>query len=164
MGFGTQNGHAVAGGEGGDFGDLDDGIYVGEILNISDTYEDTYEGKTSTKVTIEFAILPEHAGQEVPDGYTRTYWLTLTKGFLQNGAVSDNSNLYGLLEALGYNMAQQPIAFDSDEWVGRRVRVDITHSPKTGYPKISGFKKPLTKKAAAPAPAAAGGRRAASYE
>lgn len=156
--FGTTTGHASEGA--GDFEDCADDVYAAEIISISAPFTDTFEGKESTKVTIEFKLLPRE-DQDCPEGYTRMYWLTLPDSFLQNGAVNIKSNLYTILEALGYDMSGA-IAFDSDDWIGQRLRVTIVHS-KTGYPKISGFMKALTKKGT-PAAAPAGRKVAASYE
>jgi hypothetical protein len=156
--FGTQTGHASEGA--GDFADIQDDTYNAEILSISAPFTDTFEGKESTKVTIDFKLLPRE-DQDCPEDYTRMYWLTLPETFLATGAVNTKSNLYAILDALGYDMSGA-IAFESDDWIGQRLRVIIGHS-KTGYPKINGFLKPLAKKGT-PAAAPAGRKVAASYE
>lgn len=151
--FGTENGIVTE--STGDFDDIADDTYNAEITAISAIFKDTYEGKESTKCTVEFLIIPRE-DQDVPENYTRMFWLTLTDLFLTRGFIHEKSHLRALMIALGYDM-DKPVAFDSDEWLGRKVRVTIGHT-KTGFPKITGFMAPLPSKRREPVAAGAASR------
>ena len=148
MGFGTQ-GATVTEGQG-DFIDCPDDTYRAQIINISDTFKDKNPetGAEQTKVTIEFELLPtaDQIEYGAPQGYTRMVWLTLTDNFLNRGHIDRKSKLYTILEAMGYDMSG-PLDFDSEDWLGRELRVVIKHSEK-GYPRIDDFmqaRKPVGK-------------------
>jgi len=153
MGFGYQGAVATEGT--GDFQDVPDDIYMAMVKDVSDPFVsvDPTTGNERTQVTIEWELMPRPDQIEAgcPEaGYTRKYWVTLTDNFLDKGFVDKKSKLYGVLEALGYDMTGE-LNFDSDEWQGKKAKVVIKHNKKN-YPDITDLMKVAAPKAA-PAPA-----------
>ena len=150
MGIRSENATVTEGT--GDFQDCPDDTYMAMVRDVSEPFVsvDPTTGNERTQITIEWELMPrpDQVENGAPEsGYTRKQWVTLTDNFLDHGYVDKKSKLFTVLEALGYDMTGT-LAFDSDEWQGRKAKVTIKHNAK-GYPNITDLLRATPAKAAA---------------
>ena len=138
-------------GTGGEWPEISDDLYPAMIQDISEpaTKADPFNaGKEKT----DFYITWELYG-DVPDGTTLRQWITIPEGYINDGYLSDKSNLFKLMEALGFDLSGK-FRVDPPSWQGMEARVLVENKPnKDGdlRPRITDVKAPRRKAADKPA-------------
>ena len=135
---------------GGDFPDVPDDLYDAMVQDVTDprTGPDLFNpGKEKT----DFIVKWELTSGGVPDGTTLWQYVTLPEQYLENGYLSDKSNLYKVMDALGFDLEGR-FTVNPPEWQGMPARVMVENKPnKDGElrPKITAVKPARKTKIAA---------------
>lgn len=136
----------------GEWVDISDDLYAAMIKDIGEpeTKPDTFNpGKERT----QFHITWELSG-DVPEGTTLRQWVTIPEGYINDGYLSEKSNLFKVMEALGFDLSGR-FRVDPPSWQGLEARVLVENKPnKDGdlRPRITDVKAPRRKAADKPAP------------
>ena len=114
---------------GGDFPDIDDGLYNAIIQDVSDMIEDEGNGRfgPSTKfyVTWEF---------ENQDGETvsRRQYIKVADGFLDHHNIHPKSALHKFMSGLGFDMTPPEVEVDPPSWQGMEAKILIENKAPEG--------------------------------
>lgn len=149
-------------GGGGEFPEVSDDLYDAIIQDVTEprTGPDPFN---LGKEKIDFIVKWELTSGDVAEGTTLWQYVTLPEAYLSDGYLNEKSNLYKLMEALGFDLGGR-FKVDPPSWQGLTARVMVENKPdKQGElrPRITGVKAARTKKAPAREPVAAGARPAA---
>ena len=135
---------------GGDFPEAPDDLYDAMVQDVTEprTGPDLFNpGKEKT----DFIVKWELTSGGVPDGTTLWQYVTLPEQYLENGYLSDKSNLYKVMDALGFDLEGR-FTVNPPEWQGMPARVMVENKPnKDGElrPKITAVKPARKTKIAA---------------
>lgn len=135
---------AEIGSGGGDFPVVEDGLFEAIIQDITEPRDGTdYNGDPCKKFVIKWEITSEDVA---PDTVLWQY-VTLPPKYLQEGVLSEKSNLYKVMTALGFDLAGR-FRVDPPSWQGMEARVLVENFPvldDMGKPKVGEDGKKLTK-------------------
>jgi|GEM_PF-4599012 len=143
--------------------ELEDDIYFAEIIEVGEPFDQAKfddPNVMQTRFWIDWSI----EGDDVPDDATLRHYMTLPTAYLNSGYLNEKSNLFILMQNLGYDMSGR-FRVNPPEWVGKRARLVVKNKPgKEGdlRPRIESV-MPLKKASSAPK-AAAGRSRAAQND
>lgn len=147
-------------GGGGDIPNIPDDIYDAIIKDVSEPTTSVYDGKERE----QFYITWELTSGDVVGESVRQY-ITLPEVYLNEGYLSEKSNLYKVMEALGFDLTGR-FRVDPPSWQGMEARVDLEQErDRNGdplrWPKVTKV-KPKRQAKKQPVAAGAGARRRAS--
>lgn len=131
--------------------DVPDDLYEARIIEIGEPTDvpDIF-AKEPGKMKTQFFIQWEIDSADLEEGTSLRQYMTLPDAYLSSGFLNEKSNLFHLMEALGFDMTAR-FQVDPPSWVGKRARVMVENKPnKDGElrPRITDV-KPLRKKAGA---------------
>lgn len=147
MSWGSYTKEAEVGGSG-EWPEVADDLYDARVMDVSDpkTGPDTFNpGKEKTDFYITWELLSGEA-----EGVTLRQYITLPEGFLGDGYLSEKSNLFKVMDALGFDLNGR-FTVDPPTWIDMRARVMVENKPnKDGElrPRITSV-KPARRTAAA---------------
>ena len=157
---------------GGDWPEIPDDLYEATIIDVSEP-ETGADKFNPGKMRTQFHVVWELDSADLPEGTTRWQYVALPEKYLEDGFLSEKSNLYQLMDALGFDLSGQ-FEVDPPSWIGMKARVMVENKigddGKPGAPRITDVKAPRAKKAApapvkaAPRQAVAAGRRPAGSD
>lgn len=131
--------------------DVPDDLYEARIIEVGEPQDvqDIF-AKEPGKMKTQFYIQWEIKSDDLEEGTSLRQYMTLPDAYLNSGYLNEKSNLFHLMDALGFDMAAR-FKVDPPSWVGKRARVMVENKPnKEGEfrPRITDV-KPLRKKAGA---------------
>jgi hypothetical protein len=133
---------------------LEDDIYFAEIIEVGEPFDQAKfddPNVMQTRFFVQWAI----EGDDVPEDAQLRQYMTLPDAYLNSGYLNEKSNLFILMQNLGYDMAGR-FRVNPPEWVGKRARLVVKNKPgKEGdmRPRIESV-MPLKKASSAPKAAA----------
>lgn len=125
MSWSNYTREAEVGGNG-EWPEVPDDLYDARISEISEprTGPDQFNpGKERTDFYITWELLSGDA-----EGVFLRQYVTLPEGFIRDGYLSEKSNLYRIMSALGFDMEGR-FTVDPPSWVGKRARVMVENRP-----------------------------------
>lgn len=146
-----------------DIPNVPDDLYDAMIQDVSvpETRPDPFnEGRDKT----DFYLTWEITSGDVPSGTTLRQYITLPEAYANEGYLSEKSNLYKVMEALGFDLSGK-FRVQPSKWQGMEARVMVENKQtRTGEmrPRITAVKPAKKAKAAAAAPA--GKKRATDWD
>lgn len=106
---------------GGDFPEVPDDLYDAMVKDVSEpeTKPDIFnEGKDKT----DFFVTWELTSGDVPDGTTLRQYITLPVEYANSGYLNEKSNLYKVMQALGFDMTGK-FKVRPSTWQGMTAKV-----------------------------------------
>lgn len=125
--------------------DVEDGEYAAFVHKVKET-QGTWEGETYDQYIVEYA-LSEIEDDENGQPITLAQFIRIPAALQTDGVLNNESNLYYLLEALGYDMSD--LTIDPDEWIGKPVRI-VVKNKKLQQGKNAGQVRPRITQVMAP--------------
>lgn len=129
---------------------LDDDIYFAEIVEVGEPF-DQAKFDDPNVIQTRFFVQWQIEGDDVPEDAQLRQYMTLPDAYLNSGYLNEKSNLFILMQNLGYDMTGR-FRVNPPEWVGKRARLVVKNKPgKEGdmRPRIESV-MPLKKASAAP--------------
>ena len=129
---------------------LEDDIYFAEIIEVGEPFDQAKfddPNVMQTRFFVQWAI----EGDDVPEDAQLRQYMTLPDAYLNSGYLNEKSNLFILMQNLGYDMTGR-FRVNPPEWVGKRARLVVKNKPgKEGElrPRIESV-MPLKKAGKAP--------------
>jgi len=141
--------------------DIDDDFYTAMVRDVEDSVS-TWNDEETPQYSIEWEL--EEQTKANGDPLTLRSFVRIPDGLINDGVLNENSKLYELLMAFGYE--DNDLAIEPDDWQGKTVRINVENKeiksgPNTGQvrPRITGYKPPKMTKPAAKATRKAPRRR-----
>lgn len=128
---------------GGDFPEIEDGVYTAIIQDVSEEWEEVNRFKKTDKdpdyVTRQY-LTWELTDDEAPEGVTLRQYFTIPEG-LKKGFLNKKSNIFATMEVLfGTDYMNGKFQVDLPSWQGMEARLTIKapreKGVQTGWPKI----------------------------
>ena len=145
---------------GGEFPEVADDLYDAIIQDVTEPREGA-DAFNPGKVKIDFIVKWELTGDNAPPETVLWQYVTLPEAYLNDGYLSEKSNLYKVMDALGFDMTGR-FTVDPPAWQGLEARVMVENKPNQQgelRPRITGV-KPKRQAKAPRQPGAAGARPA----
>lgn len=141
----TSYGKVAIGAGGFTIPDVEDGEYPATVKSVKDG-QGQWEGTDYDQYIIEYELdgLVDEGGVPV----TLAQFVRIPEALQTEGLLNPDSNLYMVVEALGYDM-EEPI-IEPDEWPGKKVRIYVENK-KIQSGKNAGQIRPRITKVKAPA-------------
>jgi len=127
--------------------DVADDLYDAEIIEIGDPRDvpnNFKDGEMQTQFHIQWALL----GDDLPEDASLRQYVTIPDAYINSGYLNEKSNLFHLMEALGFDMKGRYMV-DPPSWLGKKARVMVENKAnKEGEmrPRITGV-KPIRRRA-----------------
>lgn len=114
-------------GSGGDFPVVEDGLFEAQIQDITEPRDGTdFNGQPCKKFVIKWEIVSEDVA---PDTVLWQY-VTLPPKYLEEGVLSEKSNLHKVMTALGFDLSGR-FRVNPPSWQGMEARVLVENFPVT---------------------------------
>lgn len=111
--------------EGGDFPEIDDGVYAAMIADVGEPEE--REGQFGHQVQFKMKWELEDFAKPNGDAIWLWQWVTLPEGYLEKGNLGKKSNLYALMKALGFDVDAPNVDINPPSWQGMSARIMVVN-------------------------------------
>jgi hypothetical protein len=110
----------------GEWPEIPDDVYDAIIADVGEpeTRPDHFNPEVEKT---DFRLKWELISDELPENTWLYQWVTLPEGFLANGTVHKKSNLYAVMEALGFDMTGK-FEVDPLTWQGMQARAVVKNA------------------------------------
>lgn len=105
--------------EGPEIPQVPDGTYMASIADITET--DSLYGGTQLKIKWEISDLLKANGAPQDIGS----FVAIPPTLVSDGALNENSNLFKLMQALGFDMASEELDVDPPAWQGMECQITV---------------------------------------
>lgn len=142
-------------GTGGDVPDIPDDLWDARVADVSEpiTAPDPFkEGEEKT----QFYVVWELLSDELPKDTTVRQYISLPPMYLDQGILGEKSNLWKVMNALGFDMAGR-FKVEPEKWVDMRARVMTDQPDKSKFAKVTDVKPARAQRQAVGAGARNGG-------
>lgn len=135
--------------EGGEYPDIDDGLYLVTLSDVKDPEERAglFGMQTQFAIKWEFDDIVQSNG----DLIWLWQYVTLPQNYLDKGKLEKKSNLFKLMDTLGFDMTSDSILVDPRDWHGTEARLQVVNrgtesDPTAIRPRIADVLARVSKK------------------
>lgn len=110
--------------EGPEIPQIADGTYIGHIKEVGESTS-TYNGETRDQLLVTFEILDDDLRLSNGNYLELRAYISIPPTLATAGTLNENSNMYALMQALGYDMKAEMLDVIPSDWQGMECQVSV---------------------------------------